>query len=270
MRGVALAIAASLLCGSALLAEKKSSQPITKPKFDPSAESVKMFDGIDNGKLDVKMIPGDAMKGNLLIENKTGKPLTVEMPDAFVGVQVLKQFGGGGMGRGGGGGMTGGGGGGGQSVGGGGGGMGMGGGGGGGYFSVPADKPVRVPYQSVCLEHGKADPNSRMTYRPIRVEEFTDNKALQELITTIGTQKVDLQVAQAAAWNLSNNVSWQDLAAKAKSKLGGRFVPYFTPAQLAKAEQMVSTSIGKARERKDDEKSEEKPVVETRKPLAAR
>ena len=47
----------------------------------------------------------------ILVTNTTDEPVTVELPEAFVAVQVLKQFGGGGMGGGGmgGGGMGGGG-----------------------------------------------------------------------------------------------------------------------------------------------------------------
>ena len=92
------------------------------------------------------MILKHSKQGNVLIENKTDQPLTVKLPDAVVGVHVLKQ-GGLGMGMsapgGGGGGQQGGGGGGGgqssgggMSGGGGGGGM-QGGGGGMGMFSIP-------------------------------------------------------------------------------------------------------------------------------------
>ncbi len=110
----------SLVFTTQLIAGRRSNKPITKPGFDPSAEKVDLFDGIENGSLEVRMIAANSKKGNLLIENKSDKPLTVKMPDAFVGVQVLKQYPGGG------------GGGGGQSVGGGGGGGGGFGGGGGG------------------------------------------------------------------------------------------------------------------------------------------
>ena len=91
------------------------------------------------------MILKNSKQGNVLIENKTDQPLTVKLPDAVVGVHVLKQ-GGLGMGMsapggGAGGGMQTGQGSGGQSSGGGmqgGGGGGMQGGGGGmGMFSIP-------------------------------------------------------------------------------------------------------------------------------------
>ncbi|MBT4864667.1 MAG: hypothetical protein HON53_06015, partial [Planctomycetaceae bacterium] len=103
-RGVALAVPMAclvLVCSGDAMAVKRSKakRPITKLSLDPTAKSVELFAGMEKGLLDVKAIPKDSKKGNLLIENKTDKPLTVQMPDAFVGVQVLKQIGGmGGMG----------------------------------------------------------------------------------------------------------------------------------------------------------------------------
>jgi hypothetical protein len=126
------------------------------------------------------VIPQSQFGGKVLITNTTNTPVSVKVPEAVVGVQVFPQALGGGMGGlgGGMGGMGGGMGGmggmgGGQMMGGGmGGGMagGMGGGGmgglgggaagGAGFFSIPAERTVSVPMTSVCLEHGKANPNS--------------------------------------------------------------------------------------------------------------
>ena len=82
---------------------------LTHPKFDPTAERVGLFDGMDDGRIETKFIPRDSTGGFVLVTNKSDQPLTVELPDAFVAVQVLKQFGGGGFGGGfsGGGGATG-------------------------------------------------------------------------------------------------------------------------------------------------------------------
>jgi len=88
------AVAGMLVVG--LLAVQYSSaakrkRPIRKLTFDPTAEKVGMFDGIDNGTIEVKMIPKNSLQGILLVENKTQQPITVELPEAFVGVQILKQ-----------------------------------------------------------------------------------------------------------------------------------------------------------------------------------
>jgi hypothetical protein len=257
-----------LMCSADAMAVKRSKakRPIAKLTFDPTAESVELFDGMEQGLLEVKLIPKNSKQGNLLIENKTDKPLTVQMPDAFVGVQVLKQMGGmgGGMGGGGmGGGM---GGGGQQAVGGGGGGMGGGGmggggmggggmgGGGAGFFSIPAESIVRVPYHSVCLEHGKPEPTPRSTYRIMKVEDATKDPALQQLIRLVGKNRIHPQVAQAAAWHLTDDMSWRELAAKKVKRLGGGgSQPYFQRAALYYAQQLVAQAVEGARNKKDNE-----------------
>lgn len=273
-----LAVAGSLLAVTGLYAARPTTPPVAQPVLNPKADAVQMFDGIEQGQLEVTMIPSNSLKGNLLIENKTGKPMTVQMPESIVGVQILKQYGGGGApGAGGFGGGAAGGGGGGQGVGGGGigGGGGFGGGGGGGgFFSIPPDKVVRLSYRSVCLEHGKAEPSPRMKYRPVRVSDYTKDPALQELLLLVGTEQIDPQVAQAAAWHIANKMSWDELANKAKSKLAGRFVPYFSHAELTRASQLVSLSVGRAREKQANQKEESAaaetdPPVRTRQPLEA-
>ena len=71
---------------------------ITKPKFDPAAARVEFFKGMEEGQIESRFVPKDASGGFILVTNTTAEPVTVELPDAFVAVQVLKQFGGGGMG----------------------------------------------------------------------------------------------------------------------------------------------------------------------------
>lgn len=243
--------------------------PITNPKFDPEAERVGLFDGLKEGQLTVKVLAKDAKGGNMLIENKTDQPLTVELPESFAAVHVLKQYGGGGYGGGGGGGMGGMGGGmggggmgGGQAMGGGmgggmmgggmggmGGGMGGMGGGGGGFFSVPAEKIVSVPYHSVCLEHGKPEPSPGKTYVIMETEKYTKNLQLRKLLDLVGTRRINPDVAQAAAWHLTDEMSWRELAAKRREFAGGRpATPYFAPLALLRAQQLVAFAEGEVRE----------------------
>jgi hypothetical protein len=274
LSGICLLAASVCLATSASVsAAKKTSRPITRPKFDPTAERIGLFDGMKDGRLSVKVIMKNSLSGNVLIENTTDKPLTVELPDAVVGVHTLAQFGGGGLGGGGGGGGLGGGGGGlggggggGQSsggglgggggggglggggLGGGGGGLGGGGGGGGGgFFSVPPEKVVRIPMSSVCLEHGKPEPSVRMKYTLVSVEDYTDNKELRELIRMVAKGRLDKQSAQAAAWYLGSRMSWSELANKKVNHIAGR-TPYFSRQTLARAQQIVSVASGRVRE----------------------
>lgn len=237
---------------------------ITRLTYDPDAPKVELFQGMEEGKVDAKVIAKNPQGGFFLLENKTKQPLSVQLPEAVVGVQVLQQFGGmaGGLGGGLGGGAGGqqggaqaqsfgggaGGGLGGQQ-GGLGGGLGAGGGAGQGFFSIPPEKTIRVPYTSVCLNHGKPDPHPRMTYRLVQPESYTEDQRLVELLKFIGTGKVHPQVAQAAAWHLTDKMSWNELANKSISRLGGQGpVPYFSRAELLAARNLVAMATAKAKE----------------------
>jgi hypothetical protein len=257
LRGFAWSLCGVVVLSSVTLAASRDKRPITKPSYDPEAPRIGLFEGIEQDLLSVRMIAKDANGGNVLIENKTDQPITVELPEAIVGVQVLPQqpgafgggeFGGSGSGDDDNGGQN-------QQVGGGFGGGGFGGGGfggggfggggfggGGGFFSIPAERVVRVPYNSVCLEHGKADPHPRVAYQVVPVEEYTDNAQLQELIKLVGTGKLDQQSAQAAAWHLANEMSWEELAAKKYNRIGAPDVPYFAPTHLYAAQEIVAES----------------------------
>jgi hypothetical protein len=236
--------------------KKKKWMPIAgKLTLDPSAPKVGLFDGLADGTLNAKVVQNNSLSGTVYIENPSNKPITVDMPDSFVTVPVLRQFGGGGPGGRGGGGAGGAGAGGAQAAGGGagggvgGGGLGGGGFGGGGMFSIPPEHTAKIPFNSVCLEHGKTDPDPTMTYKLVPVSEYTDNQQLGALLSLIGKNAIDPQVAQAAAWNLASNMSWQELAAKQSSEVGFTDYAYFTPQALQQAQQLVVEARGLANER---------------------
>lgn len=126
--------------------------------------------------------------------------------------------------------------------------------GGAGFFSVPPEKVVQIQMRSFCLEHGKPDPRPTATYRLVRLETYTKNPVLQELIESAGTGKIDRQVAQAAIWHITDNMSWEELARKHVEQLGGADPePYFTRGQLMGAQQFVAEAKGRAKTRKVEE-----------------
>ncbi len=227
-------------------------RPITNPKFDPDAKQMGLFEALAEGVVEAKMIPKSSLGGNLILANKSPEPITVEIPAGFVGVPISAQFGGGGgFGQGGGGlgqgGQQGGQGGGQQAVGGGGqgqqqGGIGGGGGGGNQFFSIPAERSVLITYKSVCLEHGKTEPNVRMQYAVIPVEQYTENPVLQQVIKMVAAGRMDVGAAQAATWHIANGMSWDELANKTIDHLAGPDAPYFTHAQLLQAQQIVAAA----------------------------
>ena len=117
-----------------------------------------------------------------------------------------------------------------------GGGMFGGGGGGRGMFRVEADRPGKLQVEMVCLEHGKPDPNPRMKYTIVPLEQFNADPKVNELCKLLADGKVKQNVAQAAAWNIANGVSWDSLAKKNRreSQYTGN-EKYFTQDELRAA-----------------------------------
>lgn len=201
---------------------------------------VDMFDAINDGQVKVQVIAKDATRANLIFRNQTKKPLRLRVPEAFAGVPVLAQFGGG---RGGGGGGLGGGGG--QQSFGGGGGGGQFGGGGGGFFQVAPEAMRKVKITTVCLEHGKKDPNPRVEYELKPIETVTKDKRVHEVCKMLGYGKLNQQTAQAAAWHLTDGLTWQQLAQKVKIQhLNGSREMFFNANHVNGAARVVSMVTG--------------------------
>lgn len=263
----ALAVAMAPLAGFAA-GKQERIKPIRKPSYDPEAERVGLFEGLEEEKLSYKMIMKDRSAGTLLVKNDTDEPITVDLPPGLVGVHVIGQFddaGGGGFGN-----DAGGGGGGGQqqAVGGGGGGFGgggfggggFGGGGQGGFFSIPPEKVVAVPLQTVCLEYGKGEPSPKSRYQLVRVEEYTDDKELQAFLNLYGSRKANSHAAQAAAWVLTDGLTWREAVNKRKGTVGGSAgTPFFSRADLQTAWNMISVSKSVAAQDKEDGPAKTEP-----------
>jgi hypothetical protein len=101
-----------------------------------------------------------------------------------------------------------------------------------------------------------------MTYEVIPLDSYTDNLVLQELLKMYGSGRIDQPAAQAAAWHLTDKMSWQDLANKQIEHLGGGPpTPYFTYEQLLGGQQLVAQAAARARERAKQE--EQNPRLKT-------
>jgi hypothetical protein len=249
------------LCALAVLAAARPG-PVKKLSVDPDAREVELFAAIEAGELEARLVARDARHGNLLVTNKTEDPLTVKLPRAVVGVHVLKQFlppqnqqgafgvqnlsptepsqalgvgfGGSGLGP-----------------------LGPVLNNLGGMFSVPAERTVQIRISSVCLQYGKPDPASHMEYRVEPVEEFTRDAALQEFLYDFGTDYkpgriVDYGAVQAAAWRLSNRMSWEALRGIPGDNPGGG---YFTRGQIEAAHQWTDRATDAAKRRPPEEPS---------------
>lgn len=231
-------------------------------------EEVELFSGIASGEIEVQFIPRDATQATVIFTNKTDRPLSIKLPDAFAGVPVLPQMAGmGGPGMGGmGGGLGGmGGGGGNQGMGGGfGGGMGGGGFGGmgggmggmGGFMNLAPEKVGRVRVQTMCLEHDKDDPNPHLRYEIRPISEFTDHEEIAEVCKMLARDEVSQNIAQAVAWNVMDGLSWQELAFKDRVRLSNGYVEkWFSYDELMFAQRALAVAAERARASEQTESS---------------
>jgi hypothetical protein len=242
----------ALFVASAVLRGADLGKPAANRQKAQQNHTVDMFQAVEAGEIDVKLIPSNDKEANVIITNKTKRPLTVRLPEAFAGVPVLAQqigqFGGGAVGAGNndndnnnnnqnqslGGGFGGGGLGGGLG--------GLGGGGFGGAFNIAPEKVGKLKVACVCLEHGKKDPNPRVPYTMKPIDEFTKDVKVQVVLKLLASGKINQRIAQAAAWHFANGMTWQQLAAKKIDRLGRPDEPYFRPAELRSAFQVAALS----------------------------
>jgi hypothetical protein len=244
---------------------------------DPSGKTtsqdkatIDLFDGMKSGEISVKYIAHNSGEGQLLVTNKGDQPLTVKLPDAFAAVPVLAQavngagngaanngarksynnnnnnnqnqgLGGGGFGGGGG----------------------YGGGLGGGAFDVPPEKTAKVRLETVCLEHGKKEPNPRVPYEIRPIDTFTSDANVQELCKLLGTGQISHRAAQAAAWHLANHMSWEQLMDKRVHHLIGGDENYFTREEILAAMQITDRAMKAAEARAAGSSATTSPSVST-------
>jgi hypothetical protein len=76
---------------------------------------------------------------------------------------------------------------------------------------------------------------------------------VRELCELLGKHEVGQRAAQAAAWHLNNNMSWEQLAAKRLHYANHTTRPYFTADEIRHAQQIASTALGLAEQRKKSE-----------------
>ena len=252
LRFLGSAVALVMLAGIVWAAEVHA-KPAKIGDYNPADQTVEMFAAIQQGDIAVKLIPKDSTQCQVLIENKTDKPLNVKLPEAFAGVPGLPSFKaaagghntssssnknqnqsmGGGMG-GMGGGMGG-----------------MGGGGGGmGMFNVPPEKvgpPIKVA--TVCLEHGKREPRAAIPYEIKPLDSVTAKPGVRELCAMLASGQINQRAAQAAAWHLNNGMSWQELAAKQLRFANGTRQLYFSQAEIQAGMKVAATAVRLSEER---------------------
>ena len=234
------AICALMLTGAIVVSAASAREPRPRSLAAP-AETHGLLQAEEAGLVTVKYIPNDSRSAQIVVTNRSERPLTLRLPEVFAGVPVLAQMGGNGggqagFGAGGIGAAP-------QTTGGAGPqnqGMNIGGQQGGGMFSLPPEKTRVVKVTTVCLEHGKPEPSPIRPYKLVELESYSDDPRLEQLMQSIGKGEVSQKVAQAAAWHIANGLTWQQLAAEKIDHAGGDpDEPMFTPFELQAAFRVV-------------------------------
>jgi hypothetical protein len=101
---------------------------------------------------------------------------------------------------------------------------------------------VRIP--TVCLDHGKRVPHSKIPYRMVAFAEVSADPRVADLLQALSRGMLTQNVAQAVAWHLSSGRSWDQLAAEVIEITGSSVPdrPVFNAAELAMARRFVEES----------------------------
>ncbi|MBS0262027.1 MAG: hypothetical protein JSS02_08715 [Planctomycetes bacterium] len=262
-----VALILGTMLGTALEAGSKTTARAARAD-GPSTPPVELFEALERGLIETNVIARNAHAANVFVTNKTKQGIAVQFPVAVVAVPVLKQRFGqtgangglmnpGGNAGGNGGGMS-------QSIG---GGMQLGGGGGAGnapgggfnngfngmnnngqgIFSIPSEGSVKIPLATVCLSHGKPDPRARIKYQLVKLEDYSDDPVLHETLKLFAAGVVDTETAQAAAWHLTDHLSWEELRMKQIEPFSFEPVYYFSEGKVDAALQLVRQAQANAR-----------------------
>lgn len=222
-------------------------------RFDPDSKAVDLFEAIDDGLVEAKLIPRDSKRCRLFVRNCSKQPLNVALPEAFAGVPVLaqnmpffpgdfedlgqqnqpQQIGGGLPGvnligpqqqqQG-------------QQW------LNPGGQQNRAWFNIPPERVAMIKGVTVCLEHGKPDPRPRHAYAIRPIDQVSEEPAIAQLCAMLGRGDVDQRAAQVAAWHLNNGMSFEELARLWHRTLAGKR-PMFTRAELERGREVVEEAI---------------------------
>lgn len=220
--------------------------------YESSAETVDLFEAVEQGTLSVKVIPRDSKQCRVFIANETDRKVNVRMPAALTAVPVLAQLPPNGpapaqnnpstpqrlgvgnpFGQ--------------QNP------LQMGPNMQGGPMMNQGNQPFFAPFciapekvaqlrlPTVCLDYGHPDPRPAMRYRLAPITAVSQRKELELLCRQLGYAPASQRVAQAAAWYLSNEKSWEELEAIIVRRLARPDQPFFTGDEIAKAKLLVET-----------------------------
>lgn len=249
-------VACALITATALGAEPAEQSPAGHD----------LFQAIQDGKVEAKVIARDPNHVRVFLKNPAKNPVSVKLPDVLAARPILAQgfFNGGGGGGGQGfgfnnsssssmqvpqavGGAT----------------PGTSARSGGTVFNIPPESVREMRLETVCLEHGKPNPKSSVTYELAKLEDVCKEPAVESLLIRYGRGDLDRDVVQAAAWNLANGLAWRDLQSMTEPVAGNAVKPVYSSDQLSAARRLAEAAKQEiaARKRPAATQSAAKPIT---------
>jgi hypothetical protein len=107
-----------------------------------------------------------------------------------------------------------------------------------GFATIPAGKSIRLAMRTVCLHYGRPEPTVKMTYRLQPVAEFSDSPVLAELLENY-SPRTDRDAMQAAAWHVSNVLTWDQVQQLPDRRAPGSGRRYFAQQTVDDARSLV-------------------------------
>lgn len=200
-----------------------------------------LFQAIKDGKVEAKVVARDPHHVRVFLKNPAKNPVSVKLPDVLAARPILAQGffnpGGGGGGQGFGfnssssstpapqavGGAT----------------PGTTARSGGTVFNIPPESVREMRLDTLCLEHGKPNPKSSVSYELVKLEDVCREPAVESLLIRYGRGDLDRDVVQAAAWNLANGLAWRDLQNMTEPVAGNAVKPVYSADQLQAARRLA-------------------------------
>jgi len=86
-------------------------------------------------------------------------------------------------------------------------------------ITVPAGQRVELTIPGVCLNFGAPTPTARDKFQVVDVDQYTNDPRARKALRSLATLGTSQGVAQAAAWSVFNNVSFDLMSAQASPKV---------------------------------------------------
>lgn len=106
-------------------------------------------------------------------------------------------------------------------------------------FNIAPEQVRTIEVRCLCLEQGKPNPHSAVKYELVKLSEVNDDPRLAEVLRANARGEVTQEVAQAAAWHIANEMSWDELAGLTQRIALNAERPWFHAQQLQQAKRLV-------------------------------